>query len=210
MNKNANKPISLSSLPGFQAAGKPNGKPKGKLNPPKGLTLRPGQVVCGDLDMRIDRNGVWHYHGSPIGRKELVRLFSTVLRRDEAGDYWLITPAEAGRIEVEDAPFLGVELTLSGDGPDQVISIRTNVDKNVTVDKDHPIRVDFDPETGDPTPYVVLEGGIEARIARSVYYELVSLGQEKKGAEEKGHGEKTFGVWSSGVFFPLGRLDEDQ
>ena len=133
-----------------------------------------------------------------------------LLRRDEAGDYWLITPAEAGRIEVEDAPFMAVELTLTGDGPDQVISLRTNVDKNVTVDKDHPIRVDFDPETGDPTPYVVLGGGIEARIARAVYYELVSLGQEKKGTEEKGHEEKTFGVWSSGVFFPLGRLDQEQ
>ncbi len=210
MSKNANEPISLSSLPGNPA---PNPSP-GASQGPKGLTLKPGQTVCGDLDMRIDRGGIWYHQGSPIGRKELVRLFSTVLRRDEAGDYWLITPAEAGRIEVEDAPFLAVELTLSGDGPDQVISIRTNVDKNVTVDKDHPIRVDFNPETGEPTPYVVLGGGIEARIARSVYYELVSLGQEKKDTEEKGDGEKTFGVWSSGVFFPLGkledRLDEEQ
>lgn len=207
MNKNANKPISLSSLPGFQAPGKLKGKPKGEPNPPKGLTLRPGQVVCGDLDMRIDRNGVWHYHGSPIGRKELVRLFSTVLRRDEAGDYWLITPAEAGRIEVEDVPFLAVELSLQGSGADQVISFRTNVDNHVTVDSDHPIRVDFDPETGDPTPYVVLDGGLEARISRSVYYELVALGQEEKGRDEKGHGENSFGVWSAGNFFALGKLE---
>ena len=206
MNKNANKPISLSSLPGFKAPGKPNGEtkgnPKGEPDPPKGLTLRPGQVVCGELDMRIDRNGVWHYLGSPIGRKELVRLFSTVLRRDEAGDYWLITPAEAGRIEVEDAPFLAVELSLQGSGADQVISFRTNVDNNVTVDSDHPIRVDFDPDTGGPTPYVVLDGGLEARISRSVYYELVALGRE-----EKGHGENSFGVWSAGKFFALGKLE---
>jgi len=203
MNKNANKPISLSSLPGFRASREPKGDP----SPPKGLTLRPGQVVCGDLDMRIDRNGVWHYHGSPIGRKELVRLFSTVLRRDEAGDYWLITPAEVARIEVEDAPFQAVELSLRGSGADQVISFRTNVDHIVTVDADHPIRVDFDPETGDPTPYVVLDGGLEARISRSVYYELVSLGQEKKGQEVKGDGEKSFGVWSTGHFFALGKLE---
>lgn len=221
MNKNANKPISLSSLPGFQASRKPNGeskgkakgKPKGKAkgdpSPPKGLTLRPGQVVCGDLDMHIDLNGVWHYHGSPIGRKELVRLFSTVLRRDEAGDYWLITPAEAGRIEVEDAPFLAVELSLQGSGADQVISFRTNVDNHVTVDADHPIRVDFDPETGDPTPYVVLDGGLEARISRSVYYELVALGQEEKGQEKKGRGGKSFGVWSAGNFFSLGKLEDE-
>ncbi len=210
MSKNTNEPISLSSLPGSPVPGASQGASPGALQGPKGLTLKPGQTVCGDLDMRIDLNGVWYYQGSPIGRKELVRLFSTVLRRDQAGDYWLITPAEAGRIEVEDAPFMAVELTLTGDGPDQVISLRTNVDKNVTVDKDHPIRVDFDPETGDPTPYVVLGGGIEARIARAVYYELVSLGQEKKGTEEKGHEDKTFGVWSSGVFFPLGRLDQEQ
>ncbi len=208
MSKNANEPISLSSLPGNPVPGALPGEPQG----PKGLTLKPGQVVCGELDMRIDRGGVWYYHGSPIGRKELVRLFSTVLRRDDAGDYWLITPAEAGRIAVEDAPFMAVELTRSGDGPDQVISFRTNVDDNVTVDADHPIRVDFDPKTAEPSPYVVLGGGIEARITRSVYYELVSFGGEK-GGEEKDHekktgGENTFGVWSSGVFFALGKLEE--
>jgi len=210
MSKNANGHISLSSLPGKTAPeaapGASREASREALKGPKGLTLKPGQVVCGELDMRIDRNGVWYYHGSPIGRKKLVRLFSTVLRRDEAGDYWLITPAEAGRIAVDDAPFMAVELTRSGDGPDQVISLRNNVDDNVTVDADHPIRVDFDPETAEPSPYVVLEGGIEARIARSVYYELVALGTEEKSTKEKTGGENTFGVWSSGVFFALGKL----
>ena len=103
MGKNAHEPNSLSSLPGNPAAAPADGQARG----PKGFRLKPGQVLCGDLDMRIDRNGVWYHHGSPIGRKELVRLFSTVLRRDEAGDYWLITPAEVGRIEVEDAPLHG-------------------------------------------------------------------------------------------------------
>jgi hypothetical protein len=198
MGKNAHEPNSLSSLPGNPAAAPADGQARG----PKGFRLKPGQVLCGDLDMRIDRNGVWYHHGSPIGRKELVRLFSTVLRRDEAGDCWLITPAEVGRIEVEDAPFMAVELTTSGAGAEQIISLRTNVDKIVTVDGDHPIRCDIDPETGEPSPYLVMDGGVEARIARAVYYELVALG-----VEEKHNGEPSFGVRSSGAFFPLGKLD---
>ncbi len=155
-------------------------------------------MILGDLDMRIDRNGVWHYLGSPIGRKALVRLFSTVLRRDDAGDYWLITPAEVGRLEVEDAPFMAVELTASGNGADRIITLRTNIDALVIVDDNHPIRVDTDPETNEPSPYLVLDGGMEARISRPVYYELVSLGEDRNGA---------FGVWSCGGFFPLGVLD---
>ncbi len=151
--------------------------------------------------MRIDRNGTWYHQGSPIGRKELVRLFAGVLRRDDGGDYWLITPAEMARIKVEDAPFLAVELTVSGVGAQQIISFRTNVDAVVTVDGDHPIRVDMDPETGRPSPYVVMDGAVEAKIARAVYYELVSLGVEKN------HGGGLLGVWSSGVFFSLGQLD---
>lgn len=198
MSKNSAEHISLS-LP----TGSPDGTPVGIAPvPPKGIALKPGQVVCGDLDMRIDRAGVWHYQGSPIGRKELVRLFSTVLRRDEAGDYWLITPAEAGRLKVEDAPFLAVEMTLSGSGPDQIISMRTNMDALVTVDSGHPIRVDIDTETSEPSPYLVMDGGIEALITRAVYYELVSLGQE-----QDLEGDGAFGIWSSGCFFPLGHLE---
>ena len=177
-------------------------------------------MVCGDLDMRISRDGVWHYNGSPIGRKELVALFASVLRRDDAGDYWLITPAEMGRIEVEDTPFLAVELTREGDGGTQVLKFRTNVDAMVTVDKDHPIRVDMDPKTGNPSPYLVMDGGVEARITRAVYYELVSMGEEKNSksradgtirddafADKNSGGENVFGVQSSGAFFSLGKLD---
>lgn len=187
MSKNANDPRSLSPGPDPAAEG------------PKGITPRPGQTLCGDLDMRIDRNGVWYYHGSPIGRKKLVRLFSTVLRRDDAGDYWLITPAELGRIEVEDAPFMAVELITTGDGADQIITFRTNVDTFVSADEDHPIRVDIDPDTGEPSPYVVMDGRLEARLTRSVYYDLVGLG-----TEEKIDAERSFGVWSGGAFFALG------
>ncbi len=202
MSKNPNEPISLS-LPAKPPGGaSPNGSLEGPHEGPKGITPRPGQVVCGELDMRIGRDGVWHYNGSPIGRKELVRLFASVLRRDEAGDYWLITPAEMGRIEVEDAPFLAVELTRTGQGAEQILQLRTNVDAMVTVDKDHPIRVDIDPKTRNPSPYLVMDGGVEARITRAVYYELVAMGEEKNIG-----GENIFGVSSSGAFFSLGQLD---
>ena len=215
MNKNENEPITLSSLPGSPAAKSAGKSPGEQLNGPKGFTPRPGQVVCGDLDIRIDQGGVWHYQGSPIGRKELVRLFATVLHRDEDGDYWLVTPAEVGRIEVEDAPLIAVELALSGSGPKQIITLRTNVNTFVTVDDGHPIRVDIDPETKEPSPYLVMDGGIEAKLSRAVYYELVSLGIEKKTGGGKPGGknrdpEVSFGVWSSDVFFPLGTLESER
>lgn len=198
MSKNPDQPISLSLSPKAPRLDSSEAAPKG----PAGITPRPGQVICGDLDMRISRDGVWHHGGSPIGRKELVRLFSSVLRRDEIGDYWLITPAEMGRIEVEDAPFLAVELTRTGDGVDQILQLRTNVDAMVTVDQDHPIRVDIDPKTNEPSPYLVMDGGLEARITRAVYYELVAMG------EENADGKSGFGVLSSGAFFSLGTLDD--
>ncbi|NQV83410.1 MAG: DUF1285 domain-containing protein, partial [Rhodospirillales bacterium] len=116
------------------------------------------------------------------------------------GDYWLITPAEMARITVEDAPFLAVELTVTGGGAAQILSLRTNVDAVVTVDDTHPIRIRTDPDTGMPKPYVVLGGGVEAKIARAVYYELVALATEKTPG--------TFGVWSSGAFFPLSQPGE--
>ncbi len=161
-----------------------------------------GRVVHDDLGIRIDRDGTWYYHGSPIGRKELVCLFASVLSRDEAGGYWLITPTEMGRIEVEDAPFVAVELFTSNPGPDQVLSLRSNIDEIVALDGDHPLRVETDPGTGEPSPYATMGRGFEARICRSVFYELVALG-----VEERVDGEGLFGVWSTGVFFKIGKLD---
>jgi hypothetical protein len=162
------------------------------------------RVVCDDMDFRIDRDGVWYYHDSPIRRKELVCLFASVLTRNEAGEYWLVTPAEMCIVEVEDAPFLAVELFRGGAGREQIISMRSNVDEIVSVDNDHPLYVSEDPQTGEPSPYLVLRQGIEARLTRSVFYELVDLG-----LEEDIDGEALFGVWSTGSFFPLGRLDPD-
>lgn len=166
---------------------------------------RPPQTICGDLDMRIARDGTWFYHGSPIGRKELVRLFSTVLKREEDGTYWLETPVEKGRVEVEDAPFLAVEMEAEGDGRNRSLRFRTNVDDWVTLDDEHPLRVEHDPETGEPSPYIHVRKGLEARLNRAVYYELVEHGVEEDAGDGKG---VHYGVWSNGTFFPMGTLTE--
>jgi hypothetical protein len=155
---------------------------------------------CGDFDMRIARDGTWFYRGSPIGRKPLVKLFSTVLRRED-GEYWLVTPAERGRILVDDAPFVAVEVTVAGEGSAQTLTFRTNVDDDVTLDDSHPLRLDHDSASGADVPYVTVRSGLEARILRPVYYHLVEFGvfAEIDGAEQ-------LGVWSAGRFFPLGRI----
>jgi hypothetical protein len=163
----------------------------------------PPSAFCGDIDMRILRDGTWLYRGSPIDRKEMVCLFASVLKRMDDGSYWLITPAEMARIEVEDVPFLAVEMYHCQPGRDRVVSFRTNVDEMVTVDDLHPLRIGLDPKTGEPVPYVWVRDGLEAKLTRSVYYELVSLGHEE--TTKEGH---QFGLWSSGSFFPLGNLDE--
>lgn len=186
----------LKHLGGHPASGPARGSPASFA---AGAATRV-PVLCGDLEMRIDREGVWHYRGSPIGRKPLVRLFSTVLRREADGSYWLVTPAERGRIEVEDAPFIAVAVDAAKTGRAQSLSFRTNVDDIVVADKAHPIRVVHDPVTAEPRPYVTVRAGLEARIARPVYYELVALGT----CECVG-GQSHFGVWSEGAFFPLGR-----
>jgi hypothetical protein len=157
---------------------------------------------CGDLGIRIDHQGRWFYHGSPINRKEMVCLFASVLHRARDGTYLLITPGEMGRIQVDDVPFLAVEMFTCGCGREKTISFRTNMDEIVTVDADHPLRVAEAEGSREPSPYVMVRKGLEARLTRSVYYELVSQGWE----EDLG-GEKVYGLWSSGTFFPLGRLD---
>ncbi len=161
---------------------------------PSGLVL---PDLCGDFNMRIDRNGIWYNRGSPIGRQALVKLFSTVLRRDEKGDHWLTTPVENGRIEVEDAAFIAVELLTEGDGRAQIVKFRTNVDDIVILDEAHALRVEYD-TGGEPRPYIHVRKGLEARLARPVYYHLIEIGEESANG--------VFGVWSSGAFYPLGSL----
>jgi hypothetical protein len=154
---------------------------------------------CGDFSLRIGRDGTWYYHESPIRRLPLAKLFATVLRREPDGSYWLVTPAERGRILVEDVPFIAVEMTVSGSFRDQILSFRTNLDDKVEADESHPLRVVTDPRTGEPSPYVMIRCGLEARLARPVFYQLVDLG-----ADETIDGISSFGVWSNGKFFPLG------
>ena len=158
-------------------------------------------VDCGDLPFVIKRDGTWMYRGSAIQRKELVCLFASVLKRGDDGSFLLETPAERGRIDVEDAPFVAVELDWTGDGRHQTLSFRTNVDQVVTAGPDHPIRVAHDLLTCEPTPYILIRQGIEARINRAVYYELVALAvPEWVGCQ------RMLGVWSRGRFFSLGEL----
>ena len=158
---------------------------------------------CGEIDMRLARDGTWYYMGSPIGRKRLVKLFASVLRLDDDGKFYLVTPVEKIGITVEDAPFVAVEADLHGEGVDQVVVFRTNVGDEIIADKDHPIRVDVDGDTGEPSPYVMVRDGLEALISRSVFYQLVDAGEERKI-----NGQICLGLQSSGIFFEIGTLEE--
>src|SRR6266700_1050657 len=163
---------------------------------------RPPAVELAGLDMRIARDGTWFYRGSPITRMPLVKLFASVLRREPDGLYWLVTPAERGRVTVEDAPFIAVAVDRQGEGQAQLLIFRTNLDEIVTAGPDHALRVETAAD-GAPAPYILVRPGLEARLARPVFYELVELGREEAIA-----GEAQFGVWSGGSFFQLGELDE--
>ena len=175
--------------------------------------LSEGQTLCGDLDIHINADGLWFYHGSPIGRKELVKLFASVLTIDEDGRYWLITPAEKGEITVEDVTFQAVEMTVEGENNTQILSFRTNIDEIVIADGAHPLRIETDPETEEPSPYIMVRDGLEAKLTRAVFYQLVDLGVELGVEMAQGEDifkEHAFGIWSSGQFFQIGTLtDQD-
>lgn len=160
--------------------------------------------ACPDFPFRIARDGKWYYHGSPIDRKELCKLFSSVLRRDAKGNFYLVTPVEQGRIEVEDAPFTAVETLVTGEGQARSVAFRTNLDHMITAGAAHPIRVAEDPETGEPSPYVLVRDGLEALILRPQFYELVELCEERRDGDTI-----ALGLWSDGVFFELGKVGEN-
>ncbi len=151
---------------------------------------------CGDIDIKIARDGTWFHDGTPIGRKELVRLFSTILRKDADG-FHLVTPAEKMRIQVEDAPFIAVLLDAEGEGRAQTLTFTTNVGDQTVAGAENPIRVETDPASGEPAPYVHVRKGLEARISRNVFYQLADLAVPGEGG--------MLGVWSGGKFFPLGK-----
>lgn len=187
--------VSLGKLERALAQGKENGNE----NPGD----PGGPQMCGDIDIRIARDGTWHYLGSPIGRKRLVKLFASVLKRDNSGDFWLVTPAEMCRIKVDDAPFTAVEMTVDQDKHGQKLIFRSNIDEIVTAGPDHPLRVEIDSKTGEPAPYIMIRDGLEALIVRSVFYDLVETGEER----EK-NGKKVLGVRSSGEFFEIGAVED--
>ena len=156
---------------------------------------------CGDIGMRIARDGTWFYQNSPIGRPALVRLFATILRKDPEG-HVLVTPVEKVSVDVEDAPFLAVELALEGEGPLRRVRLRTNVDDWVEIDAEHPLRV----EPGDAEgvkPYVLVRGGLWALLTRAITYDLVGLGETRTV-----DGVRLFGIASAGAFFPIAQADE--
>jgi hypothetical protein len=181
------KPSAEGIAASASAAAKKGPPPVHLWNPP----------FCGDLDIRIARDGTWFYLGTPIGRPGLVRLFASILKR-EGDRYFLVTPVEKVGITVDDAPFVAVDVEAEGTGRAQALRFTTQVGDSVTAGPDHPIRVTRDPETGEPAPYVMVRAGLEALIDRKSFYRLVELGQH---AERDG--VKWFGLWSGGAFFPV-------
>ncbi|MBV8799817.1 MAG: DUF1285 domain-containing protein [Alphaproteobacteria bacterium] len=180
-------PLGLAALQREWAAGRKL-PPVEKWNP----------AHCGEIDIRIARDGAWFHQGRPILRHELIRLFSTILRK-EGNAFYLVTPAEKMRIQVEDAPFLAVLLEVRGNGRDQQLAFTTNAGDEVMADAEHQIRVEAVPETAEPSPYIHVRAGLEARISRNVFYQLADIAIAHQ-TEFAG----PLGVWSGGIFFPIG------
>lgn len=186
------KKITTSSAEGIAEAARAATNVRGL--PPVHLWNPP---FCGDLDMRIARDGTWFYLGTPIGRYELVKLFSSILRK-EKDRYYLVTPVEKVGITVDDAPFVAVDFSVQGHRKDQILRFETHVDDFVEAGIDNPIRVERNPETGEPSPYVLVRAGLEALIDRKSFYRLVDLCEH-----ETIEGEEWFGVYSKKQFFPI-------
>nr|WP_298094375.1 DUF1285 domain-containing protein [uncultured Shinella sp.] len=153
---------------------------------------------CGDIDMEIRADGTWFYLGTPIGRAPLVRLFSTVLRKDEDGKTYLVTPVEKVGIRIVDAPFLAVEMNVSGEGADRRLTFRTNVGDVVEAGQDHPLRFVISGENNELKPYLLVRGRLEALVSRAVMYDLVELGEVVEIDRVE-----MFAVRSGGVVFPV-------
>jgi hypothetical protein len=152
---------------------------------------------CGDLDIRIARDGTWYYLGTPIGRMPLVKLFASILKLED-GKYFLVTPVEKVGIKVDDVPLLAVDFDATGDGADQVLRFVTKTEDEVEAGEGHDIRVDYDLETGEPSPYIHIRRGLWALIDRKSFYRLVDLGRH-----ETLDGQSWFGLWSRGRFYPV-------
>ena len=181
------KPNADSIAQSATAASKKGPPPVHSWNPP----------FCGNLDMRIARDGTWFYLGTPIGRKPLVKLFSSIIRKD-GEDYFLVTPVEKVGIKVDDAPFVAVDFDVDSTGSHSNLTFTTNVEDKVTAGPDNPIRVIRDAKTGEPSPYILVRANLEALIDRKSFYRLVDMGEYDTIGDEN-----WFGVRSSGTFFPI-------
>jgi hypothetical protein len=148
---------------------------------------------CGDIGLEIRVDGSWWYQGSRIGRPAMVALFASVLRKDEDGATYLVTPAEKILVRVADAPFLGVEVIARGEGRDMQLDVRTNLDEWVAIGPEHPLRFEVEPGSGGLKPYVLVRGRLEARLTRAATFELLALASANDPP----------GVWSGGVFFEV-------
>ncbi len=179
---------SLEALVARAARAGKGAPPVERWNPP----------FCGDLDMEIRADGTWFYLGTPIGRPALVRLFSSVLRKDEDGRTYLVTPVEKVGIRVEDAPFLAVEMAVTDSGASQVLTFRTNVGDVVEAGPDHPLRFAVEAQTGGLKPYLHVRGRLEALVGRAVMYDLVEAGEEIDM-----DGRAMFALRSCGAVFPV-------
>ena len=191
----ANQGQTTSNLEGLTVAAREavNATPAGKRLPPVHLWNPP---FCGDLDMRIASDGTWFYMGTPIGRQALVRLFSTILKR-EGGKHFLVTPVEKVGIRVDDVPFLAVEMVKDTDSRGRLLRFRTNVDDWVPCDSDHRLRFKAAAD-GGLTPYLHVRADLWAKVTRALYYDLVDLGEERIV-----DGRAMFGVVSAGEFFAM-------
>jgi len=175
-----------------------NTAPGGKGLPPVHLWNPP---FCGDLDMRIASDGTWYYMGTPIGRPALVRLFSTILKRED-GKHFLVTPVEKVGIRVDDAPFLAVEMQKRASGDGTTLRFRTNVDDWVDCDAAHRLRFEAAAD-GGLTPYLHVRADLWAKVTRALYYDLVDMGEARMV-----DGQEMFGVESAGEFFPMADAEQ--
>ncbi len=154
---------------------------------------------CGEIGLEIKSDGTWYYMDSPIGRKRLVNLFARILRKEKDGSYVLVTPVEKIAIKVEDVPFIAVDVDVKGSAKNKILKFTTNTGDTVIASKDYPLRVEIDKNTKEPSPYILVRSNLEAKISRSVFYDLVNIGDNY---------DKHFGIWSGGYFFPFMKSSE--
>ncbi|WP_166260044.1 DUF1285 domain-containing protein [Marinobacter salicampi] len=154
----------------------------------------------GDIDIRIARDGDWYYQGEKMAREALVRLFSTILRREDDGEYYLVTPVEKWRIKVEDTPLMAHNVTVMGEGQQQKVEVTTNTGESITLGREHSLHMDTYPGSDEPRPLVDMYHGLQARLGTAAFYELVRYVTDNPDGTHQ-----SVGVWSDGVFFELGK-----